>query len=45
MLCERCGQEDESVELIANPYSLEMYGEESLEYLCQDCYNDLRLSV
>ena len=42
MRCERCGKDDDSVELLANPYQEGMGAEDpTMEWLCIDCYRDI----
>ncbi len=38
--CERCGNID--AVYVTNPYSLEIYDKEVMEWLCHDCYEDIR---
>lgn len=42
--CERCGT-TESVELRVNPYNHDMDDDDTEEWLCPDCYDDLRMST
>jgi len=36
--CEHCGAEDETVERVADPYILDLYKEEELVNLCEECF-------
>ncbi len=38
--CERCGSQN--ADYVENPYAKEMYGDTEMEWLCSDCYNDIR---
>ena len=43
--CERCGKENDSVSTVINPYINAMSGDQVEITICQDCYNDLVMSI
>ena len=43
--CEKCGCQNDDVEKMVNPYLHDMFDDNTKEYLCQDCYHDLREST
>ena len=43
--CEHCGEQRDDVKFLINPYIEDINGKEVLEWICMDCYNDLRDSI
>lgn len=39
--CEYCGIKSPDVEYVADPYILEIYGEEDMHWLCNECFKEL----
>ena len=45
LTCVKCDQTNETVELIANPYELDVHGVTDLEQLCETCYIQVEESI
>lgn len=43
--CECCGYVGEDVVKSINPYDSEIYGDDSLHWLCPDCIDDLAQDI
>lgn len=40
-ICDKCGKEfDQEIELVEDPFILEMSGQVVMTRLCDDCYSD-----
>lgn len=40
MICDRCHEDKDDVEYIANPYDEDVNNEIVMEYLCGNCYQE-----
>jgi protein-arginine kinase activator protein McsA len=45
MICEECGEDKEDVTLQTDPFQEELYRDETLHYLCEDCANQLAADI
>lgn len=43
--CERCGQKKGSTDYVENPYEQDVHGLIKMEYLCDECYEDLAIGI
>ena len=43
--CDFCGEEKKDVDLVRNPYTYEMYGDESLYLICDECHHELCMDI
>lgn len=40
LICENCGKQDESVKMHIDPYIHELFEDEEITILCDECYQE-----